>query len=256
MKTTFPYPYYLYGSNDSTDQDVIIVISKEEMPEKQEDRKNKVLALLKEYDLNWNATLAVIENGKISDTIFTKSWIDSLNNALFETYFLHEQKHELLVKEKHIRNRTLAIYKAVRTVLTMLTRTKYRTQIRPILKGIHDFNLKLEVLGKIDFISVSEFNQKNTNDIDIWKIIAFYVGQNIALIESDIEIYTKKKLVHHFNDLESFIYRKEILADDKLVLQQYINDWIQLIRDFGEFKSADGFLTCKDECIDMLNEKF
>lgn len=32
MKTNFPYPYYFYGSNDSADQDVIIVISKEEMP--------------------------------------------------------------------------------------------------------------------------------------------------------------------------------------------------------------------------------
>jgi hypothetical protein len=256
MKTTFPYPYYVYGSDDSTDQDVIIVISKEEMPETQENRKNKVLALLKEYDLNWNATFAVIENGRISDTIFTKSWIDSLNNALFETYHLHEQKHELLVTEKQVRNKTLAIYKAVRTVLTMLTRTEYRTQIRPILKGIHDFNFKLEALNKIDFVSISQFNQKNTNDIDIWKIIAFYVEQNIALIENDVEIYTKKKLVSHFNDLEPFIYRKAIVESNKIILQNYINHWLSLIHNFGEFKSADGFLTCKNESIDMLNEKF
>lgn len=256
MKTNFPYPYYLYGSDDSTDKDVIIVISKEEMPEKQEDRKNKVLALLKEYDLNWNATFAVIENGKISDTIFTKSWIDSLNNALLETYSLHQQKHELLITEKHIRNKTLAIYKAVRTVLTMLTRTEYRTQIRPILKGIHDFNLKLEAFKNIDFVSISQFNQKNTDDIDIWKIIAFYVGQNIALIENDVEIYTKKKLVHHFKDLEPFIYRKAILEEDKKVLQNYINHWLSLVHNFGPFRSENGFLTCKNDCIDMLNEKF
>ncbi|MFC0780061.1 hypothetical protein [Flavobacterium sp. HJSW_4] len=256
MKTTFPYPYYVYGSDDSTDLDVIIVISKEEMPEKQEDRKNKVLALLREYDLNWNATFAVIENGRISDTIFTKSWIDSLNNALLETYSLHQQKHELLVTEKHLRNKTLAIYKAVRTVLTMLTRTEYRTQIRPILKGIHDFNLKLEALKNIDFVSISQFNQKNTDDIDIWKIIAFYVGQNIALIENDIEIYTKKKLVHHFKELEPFIYRKAILEEDKKVLQNYISHWLSLIHNFGPFQSENGFLTCKNECIDMLNEKF
>lgn len=46
------------------------------------------------------------------------------------------------------------------------------------------------------------------------------------------------------------------MANDKLVLQKYINHWIQLIHDFGEFKSVDGFLTCNDEYIDMLNEKF
>ncbi|KFF05407.1 hypothetical protein [Flavobacterium reichenbachii] len=256
MKTTFPYPYYIYGSEDSTDQDVIIIIPKEEMPETQEERKNKVLFLLKEYNLNWNATFAVIENGKITDTIYTKSWIDSLNNALLETYFLHAQKHELLVREKHVRNKTLAIYKAVRTVLTLLTRTEYRTQIRPILKGIHDFNLKLEALCKVDFTAVSEFNQKNTADADIWKIIAFYVGQNIALIENDIEIYTKKNLVKTFPDLEPFIYRKEITATEKIVLQQYINRWLKLLNNFGTFRSENGFLICKEEKIDMLNEKF
>lgn len=256
MKTTFPYPYYVYGSDDSTDKDVIIIISNGEMPETQEERKNKVLFLLKEYDLKWNATFAVIENGKITDTIYTKSWIDSLNNALLETYFLHEQKHELLITEKHVRNKTLAIYKAVRTVLTMLTRTEYRSQIRPILKGIHDFNLKLEALSKIDFVSISKFNQKNTADADIWKIIAFYVGQNIALIESDLEIYTKNSLVKTFSDLEPFIYRKEISTNEKIVLQQYVKRWLNLIHNFGPFQSENGFLICKEERIDMLNEKF
>lgn len=256
MKNIFPYLYYVYGSDDSTDQDVIIIVPKEDMQETQEDRKNKVFFLLKEYNLNWNATLAVIENGKISDTIFTKSWIDSLNNALLETYSFHKQDYPLLITEKHIRNKTLAIYKAVRTVLTMLTRTEYRTQIRPIIKGIHDFSLKLEALDKIDFVSLSEFNQKNTADADIWKIIAFYVGQNIALIENDIEIYTKKKFVNHYPDLDAFIYRKTITVEDKVVLQQYINYWLKLLQNFGEFKSVNGFLSCNNECIDMLNEKF
>lgn len=256
MKNTFPYPYYFYGSDDSTDTDVIIIIPKEDMPEIQEERKNKVFFLLKEYNLNWNATLAVTENGRITDTIFTKSWIDSLNNALLETYHLHKQNHTLLVTEKQARNKTLAIYKAVRTVLAMLTRTEYRTRIRPILKGIHDFNLKLEALAKIDFVALSEFNQKNTKDSDIWKIITFYIGQNIALIENDIEIYTKKKFVSHYNDLDVFIYRKAITVNDKIILQQYVDHWLKLLHHFGEFKSVNGFLTCNHECINMLNEKF
>ena len=256
MKNTFPYPFYLYGSDDSTDKDVIIIVPKKDMPETQEERKNMVFFLLKEYNLSWNATLAVIENEKILDTIFTKSWIDSLNNALLETYSLHEQKYPLLINEKQVRNKTLAIYKAVHTVLTMLTRTEYRTQIRPILKGIHDFNLKLEALSKIDFVSLSEFNQKNTVDADIWKIIAFYVGQNIALIENDIEIYTKKKFVSCYPDLEAFIYRKTITLNEKTVLQQYVDSWLKMLQNFGEFKSENGFLTCHNERIDMLNEKF
>ncbi|MFH6994411.1 hypothetical protein [Flavobacterium sp. FlaQc-48] len=256
MKNAFPYPYYRYGSDDSTDSDVIVVVPKEDMPETQEERKNKVFFLLKEYNLNWNATLAVIENGRITDTIFTKSWIDSLNNAVLETYNLHEQNHICCITEKYTRNKTLAIYKAVRTVLTMLTRTTYRTRIRPIIKGIHDFKLKLEALDKIDFTALTTFDQKNTRDADIWKIIAFYVGQNIALIENDTEIYTKKKFVYHYPDLEVFIYRKSITVKDKIRVQEYIKYWLKLLHHFGEFKSVNGFLTCNDECIDMLNEKF
>lgn len=256
MKKDFPYPYYIYGSDDSTDKDVVIIIPKEEMPKTQEERKERVLFLLKEYDLDWNATLVVIENGRISDTIFTKSWIDSLNNAVLATYFLHDQIHPLEITEKQQRNKTLAIYKAVRTVLAMLTRTQYRSHIRPIMKGIHDFNFKLDALKKIDFKSVTHFNQKNTSDADAFKIIAFYVGQNIALVENNIEIYTKKDLVKHFGSLEPFIYRKLIAENDKIILQQYINHWLSLLHSFGIFQSKEGFLSCNEEVIDMLNEKF
>jgi fucose 4-O-acetylase-like acetyltransferase len=56
------YPYFFYGSADSTDKDVVIQIPQTDMPDRQEDRKNLVWQLQKEYHLDWNATLAVIEN--------------------------------------------------------------------------------------------------------------------------------------------------------------------------------------------------
>ena len=256
MKTDFPYPYYIYGSSDSTDTDVIIVVPKNEMPLTQEQRKNFVLDLKNKYELGWNATLAVIENGIMIDTIYTKSWIDSLNNALLKTYHLHPQVHPLLIKHTIKRNKVLAIYKAVRTVLTMLTRTEYRTAIRPILKGIHNFNLKLEAVLKVDFCTIESFNQKNTLDTDIWKIIAFYVGQNIALIRDNEEIYTKADLIAKFPDLTPFVYRQEITSSQIEMLQRYIGEWVTLIQNFGVFKSENGFLYCNEEYADMLNEKY
>ena len=56
------YPYDYYGSEDSTDKDVIISIPKEDMPLIHEDKK-RFVHRIKEPD--WNATLVVIENGVI-----------------------------------------------------------------------------------------------------------------------------------------------------------------------------------------------
>ncbi len=112
------------------------------------------------------------------------------------------------------------------------------------------------MLSKIDFTALESFNQKNTKDADVWKIIAFYVGQNSALIESNIEIYTKKSLVSNFEDLKPFIYRQTITIEDKKVIQIYISKWLKLLSDFGLFVSKNGMLYCNDDCIDMLNEKY
>ncbi len=43
---------------------------------------------------------------------------------------------------------------------------------------------------------------------------------------------------------------------DLMILQQYVDSWLKMLQNFGEFKSENGFLTCHNERIDMLNEKF
>jgi hypothetical protein len=78
MKPGFPYPYYFYGSHDSQDADVLIQIPASLMPPSQEERKQLMKSIELEWELSWNANLIVIEDGRISNTIFTKSWIDSL----------------------------------------------------------------------------------------------------------------------------------------------------------------------------------
>ena len=252
----FPYPYYYYGSADSTDVDVIIAIPKSDMPEHQEDRKRMVKRLVVEHGLDWNATLVVIEDGYLVDTIYPKAWVDGLNNALWQTYALHEQDFPNPLQGELKRNRLLSIYKTARTVLTTLTRTHYRPIVRPILKGVHDFELKLEALDKIDFCTVSDFNQKNTSDIDLWKALAFYLGQNLSLIQDDCQIYTKKALVQHYPELHSFIYRKPLTEQSIQMLNTYLKKWLAMVNDFGEFRSEAGILSCGEECIDMRNEVF
>lgn len=174
----FPYSYFQYGSESSTDTDVVIVLPKNEMPVEQEERKQKLKQLMLDFDLDWNATFVVVEDGVLIDTIYPKSWVDSLNNAVLKTYIHHKQLFIMPIKKELTRNKTLAIYKTIRTVLTFLTRTHLRTEIKPILKWVHSFDKKVKVMQSLDFSILDVFNQKNANDEDIWKIIAFYIAQN------------------------------------------------------------------------------
>ncbi|MBX7243057.1 MAG: hypothetical protein K1X92_15040 [Bacteroidia bacterium] len=250
----FPYRLYFYGSVDSLDTDVIIEIPRDEMPLIQEDRKVKLKLIESQYEIEWNCILAVIENGYISDTIYPKTWIDSLNNALLETYSLHEQYFSNPVCGKMPRNRLLAIYKTLRTIMSVLTRTHLRGIIRPVVNGVHPFEDKMEAVSRVFLPEITDFHQRNMLNTDIWKTIAFYIGQNLSLITSGIEIYTKKDLLKYHPSLASFILRKPLLEEDKYVLQDYLEKWLQMTRDFGTFTSEGTNLYCKEEAIDMKKE--
>jgi hypothetical protein len=224
------------------------------MPATQEERKQKLKQLKTEFQLDWNAIFVVIKDGIIVDTIYTKSWVDSLNNAFYHTYKFHEQLYEIPITRTVKRNKTLAIYKAVRTILTMLTRTHLRTKVRPILRGIHPFQLKLDVLKTIDFSEIETFNQKNTPDEDAWKIIAFYLVQNELLIAQNIEVYSKEKLLEYVQEVADFIWRKELSATAKNKLTQLKNSWLETIEKFGIFTSTENILSCGEERVDMVKE--
>jgi hypothetical protein len=254
----FPFKYFFYGSEDSLDLDVLIEISKEQMSSTQEERKQYLKQIETEYNFNWNSNLIVIENGYISDTIYPKSWIDSLNNSLFITYKNHldKQKYELPIKGMVKRSKLLAIYKTVRTILAMLSRSHYRTIVKPILNSCHDFYLKLDALKQIDFASIKEFNQRNMKDVDIWKVLAFYIAQNISLVKYDIEIYEKKTLLENHYQLSYFINRKQLSSTDIYHLNLYLKELIEMIENYGIFESEDNILKCKDEKINMKNETF
>lgn len=252
----FPFQFYFYGSDDSQDQDVIIIIPQNLMPVLQEERKIMVQELVLSHQKPWNATLATLKEGYLADTIYPKAWIDSLNNSLFTTYHLHSQVYEKPVIGLVKRNKLLTIYKTARTTLTLLTRTHLRTCIRPIVNGIHSFHLKLDALKIVNLTEIDDFNQKNTKNEDIWKTMAFYLGQNLSLIEQNIEIYTKKDLVRYHPLLENLIYRRSITSQDKEILQSYLLHWIEMAENYGTYTSHQGILSCKDETIDMKNEVF
>lgn len=201
--------YNIYGSADSTDVDVAIFLNR--LPVLTEDRK-RLGSMIKEHlNCGWNIILAKVENGIIADCTAPKASLDSLNNAIFNTYKFHfeYQVGPCEVKQPVDRNKILAIYKTVRILGTYLTRTEYRTSIRPTMHFSFSLKEKIENLLRVNINKVTSFNQPNVSDQDVWKTWAFYVVQNIALIQN-IEIYTKADAVAFMPYIKPFIYREEL----------------------------------------------
>lgn len=250
------YKYYFFGSEDSVDIDVLLEVS--EIPKDKQYCQDFVKELKAVNNLtNWNIGLVVIKNGYVVDTESSKGSIDSTNNSLFTTYFLHSTKqiHPLPIIGLVDRNVLLAIYKSVRTILSAMTRTQYRQDIKPILKYCHDFSLKLEALKKVDLLSINTFNQPYQSDKDCWKIIAFYVSQTYLLQQTGGTFHSKKEMISWYPYLKSFLYREEFSEAELIFLKKLYKNWICEIEK-NKFVTVGNYLVMnKKIIIDMKEER-
>lgn len=182
-------PFVTLGSGDSIDIDNLYVF--QEIPDLQEsktfcDRKTD------------NRNIAVFENGVVKDCY--KGLPDELNNSLFYTYKLHDQVSENPVSRPVKRIVPLKFFRALRVVLSHLTDTPYRNNIRASLRS-RDFPERRKVLEEIDFrdLDVSP---------DFLKSMAFQLSQANALARG-IELYTKADLAEFFPELQPLLYRRQ-----------------------------------------------
>jgi hypothetical protein len=136
----------------------------------------------------------------------------------------------------------------------MLTRTDYRSVVKIALNS-KNFNDKIKTLSTIDFTRIENFKQTNMKDEDIWKVISFYISQNIALVNDNIEIYTKKDMLKYSENLYPFLYRKEITIDLKNYLNDIIKTYIGIISEYY-YVIDDDILSCNGEYINIKNEIF
>lgn len=219
------FKYYIFGSKDSIDTDVLIV-----HPESTGMESDSLLIKQINMDYpntrNWNINIIQIIDGVIVNSIPSKGCPDSVNNSLFETYNLHKQKYPFPLERKVTRNISIAIEKCLVAIFTFYKKTKHYEFYKSIPKDIKNGNAELEdrlfFLEKIDFNTLP-FDDENRN-INAFKSLAFHVGQTISLIEG-IEIYTKQELVFHHPDLEYLIKRLAIQKTD------IINEKIKSLKD-------------------------
>lgn len=215
---------YIHGSADSVDKDIVYIL--EEIPDF---NKCKMFCA----SLEGNPNLAVIENGYV--VWCYKGSKDELNNSLFRTIPLHSENGENPIVGTVERDVCLKVIRAVRGILSHISRSQYRDKIKSALRG--SLEEKLQTIEEID-IETIDFDSvnKNMSGADILKLYAFQIGQTISLIDG-IELYTKKEIEDFLPVLGMYLYRddKPNLAPLKIMLMTFVTKIRELgIKDCGD----------------------
>ena len=190
-----------FGSQDSRDIDYVYLVPV--LPGFQE---CKAFCDMKEDNRN---IASLDERGLVKECY--KGVPDETNNAIFYTYSLHEQKHPNPISGPVKRIAPLKIVVCNRKILSSLTRTEYRPQIKESLKS-QDYTRRKKALEEIDF-------RKIELSPDQLKLIAFQLAQTNALIQGN-EFYTKQQLAEAFPELEPHLYRDTSAERDTLNQQR------------------------------------
>lgn len=202
--------YYLHGSVSSLDTDILVVA---DLPSYNIQGNHDLCATYEEYlsdiykDKPVNVNLITIRNGQV--TWCFKGTVDEVNNSLLDTYSLHEQPYDLLVNVRLKRDFELKTLRAIRIILSCLSRTEYRESVKNALKS--DITYQLSILENIDLSKIIDFGKKHKFE-DYAKTIAFQLGQVNGLFLNK-ELYTKEAIAETFPNLKPYLYRESTNLD-------------------------------------------
>lgn len=234
----------IHGSENSLDIDVYVLVDK---PYQNQAAKE----LCGQFE-GLNANLIQIENGKVIWCY--KGTVDECNNSILETYSLHKQEIDNPITQRAGRNYGLKMLRTIRGLLSYCSRTEWREDVKKALQS-GDLDKKIEVLKKIDLRQIEDFD-KNTK-IEAYKFFAFQMGQTLALLENNIELFTKNKVAQHYPELTDYLNRKESSANN---LYDFWNKFVHFVEkqytkvEYHElfvvnFHNKKEVLDCKKEII-------
>lgn len=214
--------YQIFGSKSSEDLDVCFFVDNLDHIRGNHD---VVKMYTEQIDFNTskpvNGNLAIIENGIVVENF--KGSADELNNALFTTYHLHDQKFKNHIKRLVSRNVESRIVRCTRSLVASFTRTDLRKQSKAALRAT--VVMQLDFLAQIQLKNYTDFG-KHGSVIEIYKSMAFQLGMTIALL-SDVEVYTKEGIIKIFPELENYLMRKE---ENSEALQKHLKLFIMMVR--------------------------
>lgn len=209
------YPIIYHGSENSLDIDAYILV--DEILNNQEAKK------LCESFPNINANLLKIQNGMVEWSY--KGTEDECNNSILSTYHLHLQDYQCPITQKVDRLYGLKMIRTIRGLLSYCSRTEYRKEVKQALQS-EDFQFKIEILKKIQLSKIDDFQK--VSKIEVYKFFAFQLGQTLALLEDNVELFTKNKVAEYYPELKEYLNRKETNGDD---LEKFYHRFISFIED-------------------------
>jgi hypothetical protein len=192
----------------------------------------------------------VIEDGVVTDCFI--GVVDEVNNGLYLTYNLHEQSYPLLVTRLVERDVMLKQLRVTRGILSLLSRTYYRTEIKEALRT--GWSSRLNCLSSFDLNTIDFTNLgKAYNGRDILKVIAFQIGQGLGLLDG-VELYTKSAVSEHYPLLSDYLYRKSVSQVD---LQNMLVTYLGRLRCINYIDGCDNTVYFIDynKCFEMKHEK-
>lgn len=202
--------FNIFGSETSLDLDVMVFVDR--IPDKETAKMlcieyDAEIESSYDYDKKVNTNLAVVDDGVIVEVF--KGFPEECNNSLMRTYELHEQVYPLMVERpipwtKEMTD--LKISRFLRIVLTFLSRTQHRVDVKRALKSKDDA-IRLDVLRSIDLEFIYEFNKKGLDTIEIYKGLAFQIGQTLGLLDG-VELYSKTEISRVYPMLEPYLLRQ------------------------------------------------
>ena len=110
-----------------------------------------------------------------------------------------------------VRNIDLKLARGLRSILSFLSRTSYRKEVKSALKG--DAANKTRTLENICFSEITDLNKNNQDTTEFRKQAAFQMGQCVCLMDG-IEVYTKEEISEYHPLLVDYLQRNESSGDD------------------------------------------
>ena len=170
-----------------------------------------------------NINLAVLSDGIVAWVL--KGIPDETNNSVFRTYHLHKQYHPLEIQRLVPRDIEKKIIRATRAILSLLTKSERRHNVKNALKA-NQLYIRLDALKSSCFPKL-DFKQSQEDLTEIAKTIAFQLGQTMALVKENTELYTKTQVATYDPRLQPYLMRET--GCDLEILTQVKDEYVAMI---------------------------
>lgn len=236
------YQFITHGSENSLDKDVYVIIP-QPLPMKE---AKKLCDSFQEI----NANLITVDNGKVNWVY--KGTVDECNNSILATYNLHKQDSDCPVTVKADRAYAQKMLRTVRGLLSYVSRTELRESIKAALVT-SKMEQKIEALKQINLNEIKDFGKSPI--IETYKFYAFQMGQTLALLEDNIELFTKNSVAQYYPELADYLARKETSPENLQKFFERLTEFVE--KSYKRVDDKDLYVTCfhgKKEVVDVRKE--